>query len=37
MMYHNLPLDKELLKNVFYPAFFVIGGEYYTDDTILGG
>lgn len=37
MMYHNVPLDKELMKNVFFPAFFVIGGEYYTADSILEG
>jgi hypothetical protein len=37
MMYHNQPLDWELLKNVFFPAYFVIGGEYYTADTLLGG
>lgn len=28
LLYHNMPLDLELVKNVFLPAFFVIGGEY---------
>jgi len=37
MMYHNQSLDWDLLKNVFFPAYFVIGGEYLKADTLLGG
>ena len=29
--------DYELLKNVFYPPYFVIGGEYYKLDDMLNG
>lgn len=35
LMYHNQPLDRTLLKNVFFPAFFVIGKEYYTRNQIM--
>jgi hypothetical protein len=35
LMYHNQTLDIELLKNVFFPAYFVIGGEYYTRDLVM--
>ena len=35
LMYHNVPVDLKLIKNVFLPAFFVIGGEYYTKDDML--
>ena len=35
LMYHNVPVDLELVKNVFLPAFFIIGGEYYTKDDML--
>lgn len=34
-MYHNSPLNIQLLSNVFFPAFWVIGGEYYTRDLIM--
>ena len=37
LMYHNQSLDANLLKNVFFPAYFVMGGEYYTRDTVMGG
>ncbi len=37
LMYHNLPLDINILKNIFFPSFFVIGGEYYTRETIMDG
>ncbi len=37
LLYHNVSLDSNLLKNIFLPAFFIIGGEYYTRDTIMGG
>ena len=29
--------DYELVKNVFYPPYFVIGGEYYKLDDMLNG
>lgn len=34
-MYHNSALNVNLLSNVFFPAFWVIGGEYYTRDLIM--
>ena len=37
LMYHNQPLDSELLKNVFFPSFFVIFKEYYTRNSIMTG
>lgn len=36
LMYHNQDLNGKLLKNVFFPAYFIIGGEYYTRETIMG-
>ncbi len=36
LMYHNVDLDKNLLKKIFFPAYFVIAGEYFTWDTING-
>ena len=35
MMFHNQALDAKLLKNIFFPAYFIIGGEYYTMDLIM--
>ncbi len=35
LMYHNMPVNLDLIKNVFLPAFFIIGGEYYTKDDML--
>ena len=35
LMYSNQTLDKNLLANVFFPAYFFIGGEYYTRDLIM--
>ena len=37
LMYPNSDLDYDLLKNVFYPAYFIIGGEYYKLDDMLDG
>jgi hypothetical protein len=37
LMYPNQALDKALLNNIFFPSFFVIGGEYYTKDLIMSG
>ena len=36
LMYHNAKLDANLLSNVFFPAYFVIGGQY-TRNTIMTG
>ena len=30
LLYHNQVLNSKLLQNVFLPAYFVIGGNYYT-------
>ena len=35
LMFQNQDLDKHLLKNVFLPAYFMIGGEYYTRSVII--
>ena len=35
LMYFNQKLDEDLLKNVFFPSYFIIGGEYYTKAYIL--
>jgi hypothetical protein len=37
LMYHNQEPNLELLKNVFFPAYFVIGGEYYQRETLMEG
>lgn len=37
LLYHNQEFDLELLKNIFFPTFFVIGGDYYEKDTIMDG
>jgi hypothetical protein len=37
LMFHNQELNGDLLKQVFFPSYFVIGGEYYTLDDILTG
>ena len=37
LMYHNQKLSIDILKNIFFPSFFVIAGEYYTLDTMLTG
>ena len=37
LMFHNQELNSDLLKQVFFPSYFVIGGEYYTLDSILDG
>ena len=37
LMYPNQNLDKELLKSVFFPSFFVIFKEYYTRSEIMNG
>ena len=35
LMFKNQTLDKNLLKNVFLPSYFMIGGEYYTRSVIM--
>lgn len=35
LMFKNQNLDSNLLRNVFFPAYFVIGGEYYTRNIIM--
>lgn len=37
LMYHNQEPDLSLLKNVFFPAYFVIGGEYYEREKLMEG
>ena len=37
LLYPNQVLENKLLQNVFLPAYFVIGGEYYTRDNIMAG
>lgn len=35
LMYHNQELSFSLLKNVFLPAYFVIGGEYFEREKLM--
>ncbi len=37
MMYHNIELSTQLLKDTFFPAFFVFGGNYESSSVILSG
>lgn len=37
LAYHNEQLNLDLLMNIFFPSFFIIGGNYYTRDTFLYG
>jgi hypothetical protein len=37
LMYHNVPLNANLLKNVFSHAFFIIVGEFQTRSSIMDG
>lgn len=37
LMYHNQEFDLSLLKNIFFPAYFVIGGEYYEREKLMEG
>lgn len=37
LMYHNQELNFELVNSIFLPAYWVIGGEFFTRDTIMGG
>ena len=35
MMFSNRPLDAELLRQVFFPSFWVLAGQYYTRDILM--
>lgn len=35
LMYHNQEFNLGLIKNIFFPAYFVIGGEYYQRDDLM--
>lgn len=37
LMYHNQELNLNLLKNIFFPAYFVIGGEYFEREKLMEG
>ena len=37
LMFPNQPVGKHLLKSIFFPAFFIIGKEYYTRENIMNG
>ena len=34
-MYHNQKLDFSLVKHVFFPAYFVLGGDYYEREKLM--
>jgi hypothetical protein len=36
LMYHNINFSDKTLMNIFFPPYFVLGGEYYTRETIMG-
>ena len=37
LMYHNQKLDFNLIKNLFFPAYFVLGGDYYEREKLMEG
>lgn len=37
LLYENSPLDLTLLSNVFLPSYFIMGGDYFTQSTIMAG
>ena len=37
LIYPNRELDAQLLSDVFFPAFFIIGGEHYTRELLMDG
>jgi hypothetical protein len=37
LLYHNQEFDLKLIKNIFFPSFFVIGGDYYQRETMMEG
>jgi len=37
LIYPNRELDAQLVSDVFFPAFFIIGGEHYTRELLMDG
>ncbi len=37
LLYHNIDLSWTLLRQVFFPAYFIIAGEYFTRTVIMDG
>ena len=37
LMYPNQPLDMRLLRRVFFPAYFVLGTEFFTRSLMMNG
>lgn len=37
LMYHNQKFDFNLLKNLFFPGYFVLGGDYYEREKLMEG
>ncbi len=37
LLYHNQEFSLELMKNVFFPAYFVLGGDYYEREKLMEG
>jgi hypothetical protein len=37
LMYHNQAFDLDLMKSIFFGAYFVIGGEYFERDKLMDG
>lgn len=37
LLFQNSPLDLALLSNIFLPSYFIMGGEYFTQSTIMAG
>ena len=37
LLYHNQEFNLKLIGNIFFPSFFVIGGEYYQRETMMEG
>ncbi len=37
LMYHNQEFNLDLFKNIFFGAYFVIGGEYFERDKLMDG
>ena len=35
LMYHNQKLELALLKNIFFPAYFMLGGDYYEREKLM--
>jgi hypothetical protein len=37
LMFHNQKLDLSLLKNLFFSAYFILGGDYYEREKLMQG